>query len=285
MTHGGSVSLRHGYADLHTHTHFSDGLHSPREVIEFAARAELSWVAVTDHDSVEGLEEARGEAGRAGVGLVPGVELSVEFQGQDFHILGYWIDAADADLAALLSEVSNARIQRARRIVSRLHSVGVNLPFERVRAQARSRRYLGRPHVAHALISGGWVRTFREAFARYLGKDAPAYVPKDPLEPARALGILRKAGGVPVLAHPGAYRLDAVWDIFLREGLQGLETEHPKHSAEQAAGFRRLAGRHGLTMTGGSDFHGDGISDAAVGDTRVDASVLDQLAARKEQWI
>jgi len=274
--------LREGYADLHVHTRHSDGLRSSREVVELAARAGLSWVSVTDHDTVAGLGEAQMAADRTGVGLAPAVELSVEFQDQDFHILGYWIDPEDPDLCLLLSEIRESRLRRARQITSRLHGMGVRVSFEEVQEQATGAGFLGRPHVAQALLAGGWVQSFPEAFARYLGHDAPAYVAKDPLSPARALGVLRNAGGVPVLAHPGAYQLNGAWNIFLKEGLQGIETEHPTHTRDQVAGFRRLAERYDLTQTGGSDFHGRGIGEVPIGGTRVHARVLDQLAARRE---
>ncbi len=268
-------------ADLHVHTRCSDGLHSPAEVVELAAQAELSWISITDHDTTIGFKEARETAERLGVGLIPGVELSVEFSGQDFHILGYWVDPEYPELVDLLAEVLAARQERAHRIVSRLHALGVNMPFEQIATHRYCPGYVGRPHVAQALMAGGWVSTFPEAFARYLGKDAPAYVGKAPVEPARVIGTLRRAGGVSVLAHPGAYRLDGALDLFVRHGLQGIEVAHPKHTPDMAAGYRRLAERLDLVMTGGSDFHGRGMSEIAIGATRVDARLLEPLAARK----
>jgi 3',5'-nucleoside bisphosphate phosphatase len=273
--------LREATADLHVHTHCSDGLCSPTEVVELAAQAGLSWISVTDHDTTIGLEEAGAAAERVGIGFVPGVELSVEFHGQDFHILGYWVDPEDPALVELLSEVVAARKERARRIINRLHALGVNLPFEQIETHRWCPGYVGRPQVAHALMAGGWVSTFPEAFARFLGKDAPAYVGKAPIEPSRAIGTLLRAGGVPVLAHPGAYRLNGALDVFVKEGLQGIEVEHPKHTPDMAAGFRRLAERLGLAMTGGSDFHGRGMSEILIGGTRIDAGLLEPLAARK----
>ncbi len=273
--------MRKATADLHVHTRCSDGLCSPKEVVELAAQAGLSWISVTDHDTTIGLEEARGAAERVGIGFVPGVELSVEHGGQDFHILGYWIDPEYPELVDLLAEVVVARQERAHRIINRLHALGVNLAFEQIEIHRWCPGYVGRPHVAQALIDGGWVSTFPEAFSRYLGKDAPAYVGKAPVEPARALGALRRAGGVSVLAHPGAYRLNGALDIFVRAGLQGIEVEHPKHSPDMVAGYRRLAERLGLATTGGSDFHGRGMSEIPIGGTRVDAGLLEPLAARK----
>jgi 3',5'-nucleoside bisphosphate phosphatase len=245
-------------------------------------QAKLSWISVTDHDTIGGIAEGRAEAERLGIGFLTGVELSVEFSGQDFHVLGYDFDPEDADLKQLLAEGVVSRRIRAEKIISRLHGLGIDLPLERVRERVGVSGLVGRPHVAEALISAGWVQTFPEAFARFLGKDAPAYVAKTPILPSRALGILRKAGAVPVLAHPGAYNLDGTLQAFLKEGLQGLETMHPKHTVEAVAGFRRLAARYNLVATGGSDFHGRGTMEVPIGGIRVDAGVVDEILARKE---
>jgi len=274
--------LRQGSADLHVHTSFSDGLHRPADVVEMAKSAGLTWIGITDHDAVGGIGEALEAAERLGVGCVPGVELSVDYRGQDFHILGYWIDPENGALRELLGEILESRSRRADRIISRLHAMGVRITLEEIRKQMTGPRYIGRPHIAQALMARGDVQTFPEAFVRYIGRDAPAYVPKEPLEPSEALAVIRGAGGVPVMAHPGAYRMDGAFRVFLSEGLAGLETDHPKHSVEQQASFRRLAQQHDLVMTGGSDFHGRGVSDAVVGGVTVDARVLDELAARKD---
>ena len=273
--------MRRGYADLHLHTHYSDGLCSPAEVMEAAARADLSWVAITDHDTVEGLDEGSAAAQRLGIGFVPAVELSVDLCGQDLHILAYWIDAADPDLLSLLEQMSQSRIARARRIISRLHALGVRLSMEAVRKQAHRSRSLGRAHIARALVEAGETGSFADAFARYLGFGAPAYVAKETASPSEALRVIRAARGVPVLAHPGICRMDGAWEILLEGGLQGLETEHPMHSARQVARLRRLAEQHDLVTTGGSDFHGGGYPQSSVGGTRVEADVLDRLYARR----
>lgn len=247
-----------------------------------AARAGLQWVAVTDHDTASGLGEAQEAAERIGIGLVPGLELSVPWKEQDIHLLAYWIDPSNAALTGLLREQEESRADRARRILGRLHDRGVELPYEEVLASGDSSRAIGRPHIARALMSGGWVCSFGEAFARYLGADAPAYVAKDPLDLARAFAVLRDAGGVPVLAHPGAYALNGLLEILCDHGLQGLETDYPRRSPQEGIELRRLAERYGLTATGGSDFHGAGVSDIAIGSVRVDARTVDDLAARKE---
>ncbi len=246
-----------------------------------AANAGLAGLSITDHDTVDGLEEGSREARRLGLRFLNGVEMSVACCGQDFHLLGYDFDPTDPGLLSLLREAGEGRIRRAKRILNRLHSLGVDLPFEQVSRRSLRPAGIGRPHVAQALLEEGWVRSVPEAFARYLGSRAPAYVPKDPVDPPRALRVLRRAGGVAVLAHPASYRLHGAWDLFVREGLQGLETETGGRDAERAASLRRLADRFGLARTGGSDFHGSGISEIPVGGARVDIRVLDDLAARK----
>lgn len=273
--------MRTGYADLHLHTHWSDGLHSPREVVEAADRAALTWVAITDHDTVAGLDEGSAGAQRIGIGFVPALELSVAYRDQDLHVLAYWIDSADSALLTLLDQVCRARATRARRIVRRLHGLGVRLSMDAVMRQARSSRSLGRAHIARALIEAGEVFTFAEAFARYLGFGAPAYVAKETVGPVEGLRVLREAGGVPVLAHPGIYQMDEAWEILIREGLAGIECDHPMHTPEQAAGLRRLAERYDLVPTGGSDFHGGDSPQSSIGGTKVEAIVLDRLYARR----
>jgi predicted metal-dependent phosphoesterase TrpH len=283
VRHGeGWKRLHTGLADLHIHTDYSDGLHSPEEVVNMGSRAGLSWIAVTDHDTVDGLPEASAAADRLGIGFIPGVELSVCHQGQDFHILGYWIDAEDPDLQILLGDMVVARRDRVREMLNHLHGLGLSLSMQDVVESAGRSHVLGRPHVAAALVRLGLATTVREVFARYLGTQAPAYVEKKTVDPITALRVIRNAGGVPVLAHPGAYRLDGVLMLLVGAGLQGLESDYPKHAPDERAYFRRLAGRHGLVTTGGSDFHGGAATDIPVGGIRVDARWLDHLAARKE---
>lgn len=274
--------MRRGGADLHVHTSYSDGFYAPGEVVALAAEAGLTHLAVTDHDTVAGLSEAAAEADEVGIGLIPGIELSVEHEDQDFHLLGYWVDPDHAGLIDHLVKVESLREERVRQILTSLHRLGVVVDYDQVEQCAVGSKTLGRPHVARAMVADGWVSSVPEAFARYLRVGAPAYVAKLPLDPKTALRILRDAGAVPVLAHPGTYRLNGVFRLFLEGGLQGIEVEHPAHTPRQVEGFLRLAERHGLVATGGSDFHGGDISDCGIGTRRVSIQVLDELAARRD---
>jgi predicted metal-dependent phosphoesterase TrpH len=274
--------VREGYADLHVHTAYSDGVHSPSEVVRMASEAGLAWVSVTDHDSVAGLPEAAEEAARVGIGFVPGLELSVTHANRELHVLAYWIDTTNAGLETLLATVTRAREARVRTILDRLHALGVPLTRDRLARSAGARCAIGRPHVAQVLREDGWVGSVAEAFSRYLRVGGPAYVAKSTPDLRSCLGVLQGAGGVTVLAHPGVFPLGPAWKDLLLAGIQGLEAAHPAHRPAQADGFRRLAQRHALAATGGSDFHGRGVSESLVGSTRVDACVVEDLAARRK---
>ncbi|MER3460489.1 MAG: hypothetical protein C4303_04910, partial [candidate division GAL15 bacterium] len=187
-------------ADLHTHTTASDGTLSPRELVREACAAGLKVLALTDHDTTEGIREAQGEAARLGIELIPGVELSTHVPGSEVHILGYFVDWHEQQLAGLLRRLRKGRVNRAREMVRRLNQLGVPLTFEDVARHADGA--VGRPHVARALVAGGYVASFEEAFTRYLARGRPAYVERERFTPEEAVQVILQAGGVPVFAHP-----------------------------------------------------------------------------------
>lgn len=241
--------------DLHVHTTASDGLLSPSALIGTMADAGVRVVGVTDHDAVDGLCEAGEAARRAGIQLVPGVELSAFWNRTEFHVLGYYIDPADATLSAFLRGTREARHTRMRAMMNRLSAMGIPVPEAEVFGAA-SNGNVGRPHLARVLRQHGVVETLDEAFERYLGADRPAYIPRPDVSAAQAIAVIRQAGGLAVLAHPGLQNRDDALPELLAAGLDGIEVYHPKHGGGLVSRYRRVAARHRLLVTGGSDFHG-----------------------------
>ena len=246
--------------DLHSHSDRSDGTRPPAEVVRRARAGGLDVLALTDHDTVAGWDEAAG-ALPAGLTLVPGIELSCTEDGRSLHMLGYLFDPDEPDLAAELARVRDDRVIRAQGMVDRLRDLGVDVTWTMVRALAGGEA-VGRPHIARAMVEAGAVRTADEAFtARWIAQDGRAYVERYALDPERAIGLVRAAGGVCVLAHPKSRRrgyvfADATIERLAAAGLAGIEVDHPDHVPEDRARLRGLAASLGLAATGSSDDHG-----------------------------
>jgi 3',5'-nucleoside bisphosphate phosphatase len=264
--------------DLHTHSTASDGAVSPTGLVEQARVAGLVAVALTDHDTVSGVDEARTVGVRLGVTVIAGVELSaVEEQGE-VHILGLHL----ADLRALepaLEALRQARVRRAETMVEILAAMGAHLTMEAVMVQAGSGA-VGRPHVARALIAAGWARDQRDAFDRFLGAGRPACVAKQRLSVADAIRLVHNAGGVAVFAHPGREGTMARLQEMRAVGLDGVEVRHPGHSAEDEARLGALADAMDLLPSGGSDWHGAAEGPRVLGAVKVPAEWADRQAAR-----
>ncbi|HET6567213.1 MAG TPA: PHP domain-containing protein [Rhodothermales bacterium] len=272
--------MREKRADLHLHTTCSDGELTPAQLVQKAARRGLQLIAVTDHDTVDGFEEATGTGARIGVTVISGVELSVHVDSREIHLLGYFFDPKHERLLQQLAQFREQRSDRARSIVERLNGVGIPLTFEAVLAQARGEA-LGRPHVAAALESAGHVADRQEAFQRFLGPAGAAYVPKPEFPARKALSLLHEAGGIGVLAHPGHWTPDAVVSTLVKEGLDGIETVHPSHQPWITAYYERLAERYGLVQTGGSDYHGSRPKDEEnIGTFTISLSQVETIRAR-----
>lgn len=267
-------------ADLHAHSTASDGVLAPAELVRAAQAAGLTALALTDHDTVEGLPEASAEAARLGLRLVPGVELSTDATGREVHILGYFCHGDRPPLAHLLAEMRAARWQRLERMVAALAEAGVRLELERVAALAGGGA-AGRAHVARALVEAGHAGSVEEAFQRFLVRGRPGYVPRRKLHPADAVRAVVAAGGVAVLAHPGLIGDDEVIPALRSAGLGGIEVYYPAHTPGQVAHYARLAGELGLVATGGSDFHGRGERWGDLGSVTVPDEVVDRLEARR----
>lgn len=280
--------------DLHTHSTASDGTLRPRELVALGHKAGLQALALTDHDTLEGLEEALAAGEELGLAVIPGVEISIngdELLGKptSLHVLGLWVDRRHSGLLAGLRTLQEARAWRNPQIVQKFNKLGIPLTLEEVASHAGG-QLVGRPHFAQALLQRGLVRDRSEAFGRYLAAGAAAYVPKYRFQPEEGIAMLRAAEGLPVLAHPGMLNLSQLQLEFLLRrlmaaGLEGLEALYSEHGTATRLGLTRLAARLGLVVSGGSDFHGRAKPEIALGtglgDLRVPASMLTALDERR----
>ena len=261
---------------MHMHSNASDGTFTPEEVAGMAAGNGVQVFALTDHDTLDGLPAAAACASRAGIRLITGVELSVTEEGMDVHLLAYGFDESDPALLAAVRRYREGRRERARKILARLKGLGIRISLEEVEEIA-SGGALGRPHLAEELLRGGYVETFNEAFQRFLGHHAPAYVPKPRVSLEEASTIVREAGGVTILAHPGTLNRDHLIPAWSRRGLDGSEVWHSKHDPAAVERYRGFANMHGLLMTGGSDYHGERTPGVVIGSVAVPLEILPPL--------
>ena len=264
--------------DLHTHTTVSDGALAPEDLVALAGQRGLSAIAITDHDAIDAVERAR-RAAPPGIEVISGVELTVHVEDREAHILAYGIDPSNAGSRSALADLAQRRVERAREIVRRLCALGVAIAFEDVQAVSGGGT-IARPHVARVLVDRGHVATLDEAFRRWLGRHAPAFVPKEAWSPREAFDWVREAGGVSSLAHPGTFRRDDLIPVLVAAGLDALEVRHTEHSAARARHFEALARDLGLLSTGGSDFHGTPGHRSRLGVPHVPDEWLEPLVAR-----
>ncbi len=278
------------YIDLHVHSSKSDGTFTPAEVAERAAQHGLTAIALTDHDCVSGIAEAECAAEKlraAGHALriIPGVEISADYKNGDIHILGLFIEPSDSALTAALDEAIRCRDARNEKMVRRLRDAGIDITLEDLKLEAED-TVITRAHFARFLQLHGYVKSCSEAFRRYLDKGTPFYVPREYLQPERAIELIRGAGGVPVLAHPLLYHLtpDGVRELVARlkaAGLGGIEAIYSANTGSDEGFVRQLAAQYGLAISGGSDFHGAAKPDIEIGigrgRLRIPEELLDSL--------
>jgi hypothetical protein len=265
--------------DLHTHSTVSDGSDPPARIPELAAAAGCSAVALTDHDRLDGLAEARARAQALGVELVPGCEVSCEWAPGTLHVLVYFVEPGEGPLQEELARLQADRAERNRQMIDRLAAAGLPVTLEELEAEAGGEG-AGRPHMASILVRKGIVGSVQEAFDRYLARGKPGYVSKARLSPRTVAELARGSGGVAVLAHPlslqlGEPELASAVAELADAGLSGLEALYGRYSPEEREGLARVAHRHGLVVTGGSDHHGTFKPDLTVGTGRGDLSVPD----------
>ena len=244
-------------SDLHVHTTFSDGRLTPEEIVAAAKEAGLSYIAITDHDTVEGIRHLyeQGLYPSKTLNIIPGIEFSCEVDEHDVHILGYDFDIYTQELADKVTELSESRWARFSQMVEKLQDLGYAITESDVLQIAGTSHAIGRAHMARALVKKELVGSVREAFDKLLEHGQPAYVPHYRIDPEEAIALIRNAGGVPVLAHPKLVKDDAIVERMLALDFGGLEVYYPKHDAEDVARYKAMAEAHGILLTGGSDFH------------------------------
>lgn len=265
--------------DLHCHTTHSDGTQSPAELLQEAQECGLTALAVTDHDTFGGFEEAAGSQPPAGLDLIQGIELTTRRDRYAVHVLGYFLNGPPSiRFQQRLRELLEQRGDRNIRLVRKLQDLGLDITLEEVRALGR--HMTGRPHFAQVLVAKGYVRTYDEAFARYLNEDGAAYVVRDAPSVADGIGWIRQGGGLPSLAHPIRLRLSNEEEYIgqlANAGLQAVEVYHSDHGLADRARYQAIADRYGLAASGGSDYHGTIKPNVKLGSQKVDVAVLERL--------
>lgn len=255
--------------DLHMHTTHSDGSYTPRELVRYAKEKRLDCISVTDHDTLSSYEESAAEAKKQGIELIPGIEISAQFEPGTLHILGFFLDPNHPSLVAALEDVQRARRERNPQIIEKLNQLGIPITYEEVQAESGGKQ-VGRPHFAKVLLKKGVVKSLSEAFDKYLAKGKPAYLDKRRFSSRDSIRMICEAGGITSVAHPKQMRLseEALTKELARlreEGLGGIEVYNSCQSREEASLYKRFAKRFNLLITGGSDFHGANKPDVDLG--------------------
>lgn len=271
------------YIDLHVHTNYSDGTFTPQEVARYALEIELSAIAITDHDCVDGILPAMEEVKDRGLEIIPGVELAAEIEDFEVHIIGLLINWQDPWLKEQLEKIRNARKERMQKMIKKLNDLGIDIKLEQVMALSRDQGAVGRLHLARALLEGGYTHSIRQAFARFIGRDGPCYEKRMIISPKEAMDIIRRVKGIPIFAHPGNMQHDEVIPELVNYGLMGIEVLHIDHNSSAANHYKQLAENHGLLLSGGSDCHGAGKGYPLMGRVEVPYSYLETIKEAKKR--
>ena len=268
------------FADLHLHTRFSDGTYSPEEVAALGQKFGFAALALTDHDTVEGCAPMAAACKAAGIEFITGAELTAEHDGNEVHLLAYFIDIRNAKFLAEIAKFQAVRQNRIREMVARLNELNVPLAAETVFALANCRSP-GRPHVARALVNAGHCATSDMAFERFLKKNRPAWVPKMKMSAMDGIELIHQAGGLAVMAHPGLNRTDEVIPDLVDAGMDGIECFHTKHSTSTTERYLELADKFHLLITGGSDCHGLSKGKPVIGTVKLPYIHVEKLKAAR----
>jgi len=262
--------------DLHIHTVYSDGTYTPREAVYKAKKLGLIAISITDHDSVDGLDEALKAGKEYGVEIVPGIEISTNVGEDEIHILGYYLDWGSEELLSQLKVFQQVRVQRNEKLFKRLNDLGMRINH-RETVKLAPRGVVNRLHIANLMVMKGYVSSIGEAFEGWLNPGKPAYVKKVEVPPSKAIKLLLEAKGVPVLAHPYLSKRDDLIPELIKAGLKGLEVYHSSHNAATTQHYLKLAKFYNLVITGGSDCHGRAKDKVLMGTVNVPEQVLDNL--------
>lgn len=269
-------------ADLHVHSIYSDGSYSPEQLIDMAVDKGLKALALADHDTVEGVEEMLEIGSSKGIEIIPAIELSTSSTKAEIHILGYKIDYKAPFFLEEIKRMFNARLKRAKKMVDKLKGMGIDISYQEVKSIAGD-KYIGRPHIAQALVKAGYIEKVEEAFTEaYIANGGRAYVGRQKISPERAIELIHQAGGVAILAHPylvnkgNPFNKDGIIEL-VDKGLDGIEVYHSKHDSKTREYYKKIAEELGLLITGGSDFHGESSPEVKLGDVQVSEVELRKL--------
>jgi predicted metal-dependent phosphoesterase TrpH len=271
--------------DLHLHSTASDGRLSPEEVVRTAAKLGLAVISITDHDSVDGIAPAlKAAENHPPLRVIPGVECSTDVPHGEVHVLGYFIDYTNPELVIKLAAFRNSRKVRAQKMIDKLAGMGINIEWNRVEDIAGSGS-VGRPHIAQAMLEKGYVPSLKEAFNRYIGREAPAYVEREKMTPEEVVQLTTRVGGLAVLAHPADIEdLEHLIPRLQRVGLVGMEVYYNNYPLRTTQYLASLAHKHALVATGGSDFHGmDNATETPIGGVAIPREGVERLFALNER--
>jgi 3',5'-nucleoside bisphosphate phosphatase len=268
-------------ADLHLHTNFSDGTYTPEELVAQAKPHGFATLSLTDHDTVEGCTRMAMACEAAKIDFITGTELTAELNGDEVHLLGYFIDTANPKLLIEIAKFQTVRQERIREMVRRLNQMNIPLQAELVFKVANCRSP-GRPHVGRALVQAGLCSSMDEAFERFLKKNRPAWVPKCKVSAVEAIDLIHQAGGLAVMAHPGLNRSDDLIPALVDAGMDGIECFHTKHAKSDSERYLKFAGHYRLAVTGGSDCHGLSKGKPLIGSVKLADEFVERLKVRRD---
>jgi 3',5'-nucleoside bisphosphate phosphatase len=271
---------RPGLADLHIHSTYSDGVYTPCELVKKAGEVGLDTISITDHDCITGIEEAKRCAEDSGISVISGIELSASLNGREIHILGYFFDASNPELLATISYLREERIKRAERIVHKLNKLKIPVTMDSVLRFAGVGS-VGRPHIAQAVMEGGYADSYLQVFTKYIGDDGPACEKKVEYTPQAVINLIANAGGLSILAHPGRTIGENEILSLIQTGIDGIEVVHPGHTAELAGYYRAIVNQYYLVESGGSDFHGGlRADDHCFGQIKISLDTVNHMRRR-----